>query len=391
MATLNVLVSEVKSVQHHPNADRLDILTIDAWQCITQRGKFRAGDRAVYFPIDSVLPDDLMARIFSGEGKTATPKGGRIRTIRLRGLVSQGLAVTLEEAGLSLDRPVGSDVTAELGVTKYQPPVKGQPTTVGKAKPRRSRRILHANFLKYTNIEHLQKHSWMLQSIAEQGMDVVAHEKVHGTSARYGWLRKTGWWARLKERLGFAPSYVFLMGSRNVDMTTDYEGPVHNSLPDNVYKQINDLYEMEKRIPKDYQVYGEIIGYGVQPGYHYGLGEGQREFLVYDVRHNDRWLSHWEVDLFCKEYGFRRVPLAYVGPYSLEKIKELALGESLYAPKAQPVREGVVVRPVMETAIHGSRVLFKFVSPDFLLSKAADEEIADTLDEEEETSASSAL
>jgi RNA ligase (TIGR02306 family) len=390
MSSLQVLVSEVKAVHPHPNADRLSVLTLEGWQCISQKGKFRAGDPAVYFPIDSVLPDPLMARIFSGDGKTATPKGGRIRTIRLRGLVSQGLAVTLEEAGLSNDRRLGEDVTAELGVTKYQPPVKGQPTTVGKAKPRRARKILHANFLKYTNIEHLQKHSWMLQAIAEQGMEVAIHEKIHGTSARYGWLRKTGLWARVKEWLGMGPSYVFLMGSRNVDMLTDYEGPVHNSLPDNVYKQVNDLYEMEARVPKDYQVYGEIFGYGVQPGYHYGLGEGQREFLVYDVRHNDRWLSHWEIDLFCKEHGFRRVPIVYVGPYSLEKAKEFALGESVYSPKAQPVREGVVVRPVMETAIHGSRVLFKIVSPDFLLSDAADTEIPDSLNEED-TSAAGAL
>lgn len=385
MSTLTVEVVKVKTVQPHGNADRLDIITVHGWQVCAGRGKFQPGDLAVYFPIDSVLPAPVLAKLFGPDSKIV-PAGGRIKTIRLRGLVSQGLAVAPEELGELLTKPakLGDDLTAALGVTKYTPPVKGQPTTIGKIKNRRSRRILHTQFSKYTNIEPGQKHGWILEQLAAAtpGFEVAAHCKMHGTSARYGWLRKTDLWSRLKEWVGFGPQYVFLLGSRNVDMYKDEEQIVHHSLPANVYKQICDAYDMPNRIPHGFCVYGEIIGEGIQPGYSYGLRAGEPQFLVYDVQYEGRWLSDWRLDAFCKEYGFHRVPCVYRGPYSLEKALEVAQGPDAYAPNAQPVREGVVIRPREEAVAHGARVIFKFVNPGFLLSKAAEDEVPDTADTE---------
>lgn len=380
MSTISVEVVEIASVTAHPNADRLDLITFKGmgWQCVSQRGKFQPGQRAVYFPIDSVLPDALMQKIFSGDGKTSTPSGGRIRTIRLRGLVSQGLVVRPEEIGLTDTLKVGTDLTETLGVKKYEPPKKGTPGTAGKAKPLKKYKVLHEKFSRYTDIEHIQKHKWMLEEVVAQGTEIAVHEKVHGTSARFGWLKKTGMWQRIRGWFGLAPQYVYLMGSRKIDMSPDYEGPVHHSLPRGVYKEVSDNWNLRARIPYGVQVYGEIIGHGVQPGYFYGIGEGQLDFLVYDVRDNERWLDDWEIDRFCKTHGFRRVPFVYRGSYQgLERIIELAQGPSIYAPKAQPVREGVVVRPVKETTMHGQRLLFKYVSADFLTGKHAETEIPD--------------
>lgn len=379
MSTISVEVVEIASVTAHPNADRLDLITFKGmgWQCVSQRGKFQPGQRAVYFPIDSVLPDALMQKIFSGDGKTSTPSGGRIRTIRLRGLVSQGLVVRPEEIGLTDTLKVGTDLTETLGVKKYEAPQKGIPQISTRLKPRRSRKILHEAFSRFTDLQHFQKHAWLLKSAHEETKaDVVGHCKLHGVSSRYGWLRRTSWWDRFREWLGFEPRWVFLMGSRNVDMEVGEDTQIHASLPSSMYSKICREYGLQQRIPKGYVVYGEIIGDKVQKGYGYGHSSGQMSLYIYDVKQGKRWLDDWEIDQFCKNTGLKRVACVYRGPYDVDAMMRTAYGPDPLFPM-QKVREGVVFRLAQEYERHGTRLVFKYVSPDFLLSKAADEETAD--------------
>ena len=90
MSTLKVEIVKIDKVEHHPNADRLDLLTIKGWQVVAGRDNYEEGDLAIYFPIDSVLPPIVKSRLFPPDSKI-TLTNNRIRTIKIRGAISQGM------------------------------------------------------------------------------------------------------------------------------------------------------------------------------------------------------------------------------------------------------------------------------------------------------------
>ena len=72
----------------HPNADRLELAKVRGWQCCVVKGQFQEGGLGIHIPVDAVLPDALIERL--GIRKNYHK---RLRTIKLRGLVSQGLLI----------------------------------------------------------------------------------------------------------------------------------------------------------------------------------------------------------------------------------------------------------------------------------------------------------
>ncbi len=63
MSSLIVEVCEISQILAHPNADALEVAVVKGWQCIIKKDGFRAGDRVVYFPLDTVLPLELSERL----------------------------------------------------------------------------------------------------------------------------------------------------------------------------------------------------------------------------------------------------------------------------------------------------------------------------------------
>lgn len=135
-------VRVISSVRNHPNADRLDLVEIDGWQCVAGRGEFKQGDLCVYFEIDAYLPNH---DIFDGLRKSCLRshpelgEGLRIKTVKLRGELSQGLAYPLNKlkplgidyseenvhfALRSIPESGPIDITEFLGVKKYEAPVR---------------------------------------------------------------------------------------------------------------------------------------------------------------------------------------------------------------------------------------------------------------------------
>jgi RNA ligase (TIGR02306 family) len=99
-------------------ADRIELAQVMGWQVVVGRGEFVAGDTCVFCEIDSVLPP---REEFSFLAKSKY----RVKTIKLRGALSQGLCLPLSVIPDNTPRHVGMDVTETLGVTKYTPPVSG--------------------------------------------------------------------------------------------------------------------------------------------------------------------------------------------------------------------------------------------------------------------------
>lgn len=123
MSKFAVTIESISKIYPHPNADRLELAQIDgmAYQFIIGKGQFHEGDLVVYFPIDSLLPPTVVS--YMGlEGKLSGKDKNRVKTIRLRGEISQGVVSDLgilEDCNIGF-YAIGADVTEMLGVTKYE-------------------------------------------------------------------------------------------------------------------------------------------------------------------------------------------------------------------------------------------------------------------------------
>lgn len=135
-------IRRISSIDPIPGADRIVCLTIDGWKLVSQAGEFKEGDYCAFFEIDSFLPvrpefEFLRSRCFKSTVNLGD--GFRLRTIKLRGQISQGLAMPLsaifnEENGkyyfgsllgnkkLEFIPEEGINLTEFLGVKKWEVP-----------------------------------------------------------------------------------------------------------------------------------------------------------------------------------------------------------------------------------------------------------------------------
>ena len=361
MSTLKVEVVRVEKVEPHPNADRLDIATIKGWQCVVGKGEFNQGDNGFYFPIDSVLPEVLLSVLFSG---TKVKPPSRIKTIKLRGAISQGLLV--KEACSKSNRntqyiagnfSVGCDVTDLFGVSKYEPPASKQPNHM-----KASGRVNHPDFHKYTDIENWKNYP----DVFTNDEYVVITEKIHGTNFRCGWVpfHADTIWKRIKKLFGLTPEYEFVFGSRNVQLAPSKD----TFYKTNVYAEIVEKYDLRCKLLYGEVLYGEIYGDEIQKGYSYGCGPGEHRLAAFELARGGEYLSALEACLAIENKNIPLVPCLYAGPYFETRMRELAKGPSVLCP-AQEVREGIVIRPISGSANHvkiGRRIL-KLINDDYLL------------------------
>ena len=369
MAELKVEVCKIEKVEHHPNADRLDIVTVKGWNCIVGRGAYTPDSLCVYIPIDSILPEDLEAKIF--EGAKVKLSNHRVRTIKLRGVISQGLVVslnTIEEYEISnkgnLWLPtiytVGMDMTKRLGITKWEPPA--EPVSFQGNKT--ARRHQHPDFIKYTNINHLKNYP----NAIEPGENVVVTEKIHGTNFRCGWLptKPRTLWAKLLKFLKLTPEYEFVYGSHNIQLQ---DGSKKQFYTENVYSQIINKYDLKAKLRgmPNKIFFGEIFGPGIQKGYAYGRVDIEVVFFdIYDVK-DGRYLDYYDFKADCRQLGLNKTPVRQIGPWHPDYVSFLENMPSLLGD--QKYHEGFVVRTLTETNRHCGRVVLKHINPEYLLRK----------------------
>src|SRR3954454_13575114 len=181
MSSLIVEVCRVDAVERHPNADRMCICQVKGWRVCagrdpdTGRNQFEPGDLCVYVPPDSVLPPELSDRLgctrylspLARNADGVRPPRGRVRVARLRGEPSYGLIMPLDDPAL----PVGTDVAARLGVTRWEPPPEVHDGDAEKP---------HPAFHSYTDVENYRN----FPDLLVEGEEVVFTEKIHGKNCR---------------------------------------------------------------------------------------------------------------------------------------------------------------------------------------------------------------
>ena len=125
MATLR-FIDAIDSID---GADAIEVATVGGWKVVTRKGEFKAGDLAVYCEIDSWIPHNIAPFLCRGvePRKYNGVDGERLRTVKLRGQISQGLLlprhVVLDKIG---EIEVDMDVTEILGIQKWEAPIPAQ-------------------------------------------------------------------------------------------------------------------------------------------------------------------------------------------------------------------------------------------------------------------------
>lgn len=383
MSQLIVKIREITEVLPHPNADRLEILKIDHWQTIYAKGVFKAGDQCVYFPPDTVFPEDVAEELgvtnyTSPLGKVngVRPPGLRVRAIRLRSEESFGLVVTMEamhglilmmgavnDDGEAVLLPpawfkTGQDVASVFRATKYTPP---EPCRDGDAeKP-------HPAFHAYTSIENIRNFG----DILKEGEEVIITEKLHGMNARVGKVRT------VCDETGDVV-WEYMCGSHGVRRkefdASGIRSQFWSIMTDPMKALLDELCNNENNVI----VFGEIFGPGVQD-MHYGM-EG-KVFRAFDIAMNRKYLGHEEKKQVFDAYGIETVPILYRGRFSWDVVYEHTSGpttmcEADNAGKFKG-REGIVITPISErfdADIGGDgRVILKSISADYISRKGGTE------------------
>lgn len=369
MSELKVLTVAIDDILVHPNAERLDIAVIKGWNCIVGKEQFKKGDKGVYIPIDSIITEDLEKKIFGPDPKIKLEKR-RVKTIKIRGAISQGLLVDYQTVGIPEKVPVDTDVTVLLGVTKYEPPAPAFQQFKGR---QATKKEVNPNFHKYTSIENYKNYTTLFQPDDK----VVITEKIHGTNFRAGWVPfvPTTFWDKVKVFFKMAPEWQFVFGSHNVQLQ-------HKMLNDtfydtNVYAEAVKKYHLQELLEKGEVVYGEIYGGGIQNGYDYGLKD-QRKLIVFDIKKGNNYLDFQ--DFYARSIAFYHhnghevpdaAPVLYIGRFADADLKNLIEGPSVLSTE-QKVREGCVIKALNEVNSPIGRKILKAINPEYLLRNQSD-------------------
>lgn len=352
-STHKVEVVPVK-VRPHPNADRLEIADVYGYQCVVAKGEWKDGDLGAY-----VVPDSLVDRTrpeFSFLGSD------RVRVKKLRGVVSQGLLVKAPVWAAA-----GDDLADYYGVRRYEPPEPGPSGTAkGLYLGGEIAQAPAGVYPKY-DVESWHRYKHLLT----EGEPVVITEKLHGASARYVWLDGRLHCSSRTEWKKQFPNYDHLtVESLTPKVGEEKAREIVARLPDKP-KTENLWWQAVRATPevliwlRDHHglaAYGEV--YGQVQDLKYGTAKGEVRFAAFDVLEQPG--TWWDWEHFWLAGPKPAVPVLYRGPYREDVARLLADGTTAITG-GDHVREGVVIRPVVERwSEEIGRVQLKLVSDRYL-------------------------
>lgn len=338
LASIDV-IRELTSI---PGADKIEVAKIKGWNVVVKKGDFKVGDKVVYCEVDSILPE-------RPEFEFLKDKHYRIRTVKLRGQVSQGICFPLDILPSQMyNLEPGFDVTEILGVTKYEKPI---PVNMrGKIRCPMSRlAVPKTDEMRVQNIpDVLERH---------KGKILYITEKIDGTSMSCYLDPETG----------------LHVCSRNVDLAPDFEHKWNGNSYWTYASEYN-IEEILKQMGGTIAIQGELFGKGIQGS----------KYKIQDIRYRvfNMWdmVNHCYLDIATMKDAVNTFGLGndFLVPYlgeieldhTVDDLLQLADGTSTIS---DVLREGLVFRPLTEeTDPTLGRLSFKAVSNKFLLKHGDD-------------------
>jgi RNA ligase (TIGR02306 family) len=349
-------VAKINEIKEIPGADNIEQAIIGGWSCIIKKGSHRADELVVVATTDAIIPMDLSEKL----GVTNyLRKGGRVRTIKLRGVYSECLIISGVYKGVE-----GSDMMDKFDIYKYEPPVKMVQLSSGRKVKWKDNQNFHI-YYKFPNLKNVP-------GMFTEEDTVEITRKIHGTNARYGIVKKSKLSILDKIRKLFGNKWVgyeFVIGSHNCEKGSDSNGYYDT----NVWYEIANRYEIKNKL-WDYVknvniepeigdgiiLYGEIYGAGIQKGYDYGLED--IKFAGFDVKENDEYLSPINTKLLIKDIlQLPYVDILHFGNWS-QAIQDSFVFNN-FIPGTKVPEEGIVIK------YHtGERQkVAKVINPDYLI------------------------
>ena len=318
-------------------ADKIEVATVGGWKVVAQKGLYNVGDLAVYFEIDSWIPTELAP--FLSKGKEPREfegvKGERLKTIKLRGQLSQGLLMPLEEACKNIDSELfeGLDVSFPLNIIKWEKPMNAQLAGLARG-----------NFptqIPKTDQERVQNLTKEINGAIEQRMRFEVTEKLEGSSMTV-----------------YLIDGEFGVCSRNLDLK-ETEG---NSFWATARR--DDIEGKMRAVDEhwSFAIQGELIGPGIQ-GNIYKLS--QPEFRVFDVYNiqSGEYMNPQDRRRLVERMGLSHVPVLTTFMMALPVDELLTLAEGKSELNKDQEREGIVFKEV------NGGMSFKAISNSYLLGE----------------------
>lgn len=392
MSEFSVLIKRIRAIEVHPNADAIEFAVIDGYRSIVKKGSFKEGDLAAYIPEFALLPVWLLKRLnfWDAENNRGTlngSEGNRVKAIKLRGALSQGICYPVtkikidDKEGIASDGFVldvdhstngvddflvheGDDAADMLGIKKYEPII---PLSM-------SGEVFYAgqNLTLKFDVENYKSHP----EIFQDGEQVVFTEKLHGTCTVIAVLpykdTHPDAFGQRKNILIFSKGL-----GRSGMVFKNNENNRENLYVRSTRDILLNIEELQRDdeigVSKPIFILGETYGPGVQD-LAYGKALGFRVFAASSGYRENQTYENWAVveGALKAAFGFETVPVLYRGPFSAEVMREHTDGRTVM--DGAHIREGIVMVPIQERySLSIGRVCLKSVSANYLTRKEGTE------------------
>lgn len=333
---------------------------MDGWECVVKKDEFSKGDLCVYVEIDSVVPE-------RPEFEFLRDRKFRVRTIRLRGQISQGLVLPLSILPEGVAKEEETDVTEVLGITKYDPEAQKEREVAAKQPTQHKNPFVRymgrfswfrklflkskrkggfPEWIAKTDETRIQNLPELFCMERDRGTPFSVTEKIDGQSATY-YLRK---WSRFR--------YEFGVCSRNIKLETPDSSSYWTVAKNyNIELTLRDL--AKKMNASTIVLQGEIIGPGIQ-GNKYNRYTYQ--LFAFNFIVDGKKYPTESIQRILGRYGISAVPIVGTNillPETIHDLVEYANHESVLRNGQK--REGVVMRN------YNRDISFKVINPEFLL------------------------
>lgn len=335
-------IQNIKYVKPIPDADSIETVGVLGWEVVSKKGEFQPGDACVFFEIDSLLPDIPEFEFLRKSCWNDNLKKYRLKTVKLRKQLSQGLALPTSVFPILAGLTAGADVTDLLNIEKYEPPIPAQ--IVGDAR----------------------SFSWPISKTDETRVQL---------DDEYGFI----------ERLTGKPYYISLKldGTSSTFLIHPDDETYHVCGRNFSYKEsdshkfwiLSRKYNIEQKLRSVWDkgnnriaIQGEVVGPGIQKN---PLGLSDHDLFIFnvvDITNNTRFSLDMSMTI-TQELGLKFVPIVDKGSsFSYTKTDLLKMAKGKYKThftfaKDSQDREGIVIRSMC------GQISFKAINNDFLLKE----------------------
>lgn len=308
-------IREVSGVAPIEGADSIEIVFVLGWQVVVRKGEFQVGDLVVFYEIDSFLPatdsryESFKERFSMWDGK----EGMRLKTIKLRKTLSQGLVLPVDKFQEIKNPEEGMDVTDILKIEKWEIIEKSfsGSRVQGSGK-------MFPSFIQKTDQERIQNYGAMVEKYLEEEFEVSIKKdgssmtvfSVFPDSKYYGiakdFLSKKkkfnliNWLKNLFVKKELTP--VSGICSRNILLQLEGDSNFHKAVVN------NNLLTILKQSGKSYALQGEVVAPDIQGNYEKVTTVEFHLFDIFDIDKQEYLLPAERV-AFCKTYGIPHVSI----------------------------------------------------------------------------------